>query len=47
MVGMTVLTMEGVFESAEARDFIIETFHAIEGGNQTLGRLEASLSGAN
>jgi uncharacterized protein YndB with AHSA1/START domain len=46
MMGMTVLTMKGVFESAEARDFVIQTYHAIEGGNQTLGRLEAFLSGA-
>jgi uncharacterized protein YndB with AHSA1/START domain len=47
MMGMTVLTMKGVFESAEARDFVVERYHAIEGGNQTLGRLEAFLSGAN
>jgi uncharacterized protein YndB with AHSA1/START domain len=46
MMGMTVLTMKMVFESAEARDLVVERYHAIEGGNQTLGRLETFLSGA-
>ena len=46
MMGMTVLTMKLVFDSPEARDHVIDKYHAIEGGNQTLGRLEAFLEGA-
>jgi uncharacterized protein YndB with AHSA1/START domain len=44
MMGMTVLTMKSVFENTEARDRIVETYNAIEGGQQTLGRLEAFLT---
>ena len=46
MMGMTVLTMKSVFESAAARDELVAKYDAVEGGNQTLGRLEAFLSGA-
>jgi len=28
-----------VFDSNEARDFIIRTYHAVEGGKQTVSRL--------
>ena len=38
-MGMTVLTMRGVFDTAEARDLVIEKHGAVEGGNQTLDRL--------
>ncbi len=40
-----VLTMKAVFDTAEARDLVIDTHDAVEGGNQTLGRLEVFLSG--
>jgi uncharacterized protein YndB with AHSA1/START domain len=46
MMGSTVVTMKAVFESAEARDVVVRTNNAIEGGNQTLGRLESYLAGA-
>jgi uncharacterized protein YndB with AHSA1/START domain len=39
--GKTELTMRSVFESNEARDAIIKTYGAVEGGKQTLGRLGA------
>ena len=38
-MGTTILTMRLVFASAAARDLVIEKHDAIEGGNQTLGRL--------
>jgi uncharacterized protein YndB with AHSA1/START domain len=38
-MGMTALTMRGVFPTAEARDLVVEKFHAIEGAGQTLDRL--------
>jgi len=38
-MGMTALTMRGVFETAEARDLVVEKFHAIDGAGQTLDRL--------
>ena len=38
-MGMTALTMRSVFESAAARDEVIEKYNAVEGGNQTLDRL--------
>jgi len=37
--GKTELTMRAVFASAAARDKVVEEYHAIEGGNQTLDRL--------
>jgi uncharacterized protein YndB with AHSA1/START domain len=47
MMGSTIVTMKTVFESAEAREMGVSKYHVIEGGNQTLGRLEAYLAGAN
>ena len=40
----TRLTMTSVFPTAEARDYVVREFRAIEGGNQTLDRLEAFLA---
>lgn len=37
----TVVVMRTVFPTAELRDQAVEEFHAIEGGQQTLGRLAA------
>jgi uncharacterized protein YndB with AHSA1/START domain len=37
--GRTRLTMRMVFPSAEARDFVVREFGAIERGNETLDRL--------
>lgn len=45
MMGMTALTFRGVFE-AEDRDLVVETFHAVEGGDQTLDRLMELLTEA-
>lgn len=41
MDGRTVLSMRLVLASAQDRDLVVEKYHAVEGGNQTLGRLEA------
>ena len=41
--GKTELEMRSIFESKEARDFVVREFKAIEGGNQTLNRLEEYL----
>ena len=37
--GKTTLTMRSVFRTAAERDFVVEKFGAIDGMNQTLGRL--------
>jgi uncharacterized protein YndB with AHSA1/START domain len=37
--GKTNLTMRMLFPSAAAREYVVKTYKAIEGGNQTLGRL--------
>jgi uncharacterized protein YndB with AHSA1/START domain len=37
--GKTRLTMTAVFPTAEARDHVVEKYGAIEGAQQTLGRL--------
>jgi len=42
--GKTRLTMRMGFPSAEARDEVIEAYGAIEGGKQTLDRLEEFLA---
>jgi uncharacterized protein YndB with AHSA1/START domain len=42
--GKTRLTMRSLFPTPAARDFVIREFHAIQGGNQTLDRLEEHLS---
>ena len=39
--GKTRLTMRSLFETAAARDYVVREVKAIEGGNQTLDRLEA------
>lgn len=41
--GKTKLTMRSLFPTAEARNFVVEKYRAIEGGNQTLDRLGAYL----
>jgi uncharacterized protein YndB with AHSA1/START domain len=40
----TEVTMLAVFKSKEQRDEAVERFGAVEGGKQTLGRLEAYVS---
>ena len=40
----TLLTMRSVFDTKEARDFAVREFGAIEGGKQTINRLEAFLA---
>lgn len=42
--GKTKLTMRSLFPTAEARNFVVEKYHAIEGGNQTLDRLGQHLA---
>jgi uncharacterized protein YndB with AHSA1/START domain len=39
----TLLTMRSIFSSAAERKMVIEKYHAIAGGNQTIDRLEAYL----
>jgi len=39
--GKTKVTMSSLFPSVEQRQLVIEKYGAIEGGNQTLGRLDA------
>jgi uncharacterized protein YndB with AHSA1/START domain len=43
--GKTHITMHSVFPSAAARNKVVKEFHAIEGGYQTLERLEQHLRG--
>jgi uncharacterized protein YndB with AHSA1/START domain len=40
----TDLTMRAVFPSKERRDFVVERYHAAEGGRQSLERLSAYLA---
>jgi uncharacterized protein YndB with AHSA1/START domain len=40
----TKLTVRMVFATAAARDHVVKTYQAIEGGNQTLGRLAEHLA---
>ena len=40
----TLLTMRAIFESAAIRNMVVTEFHAIEGGIQTVDRLEAHLA---
>lgn len=42
--GKTLLTMRSLFKSAAARDYVVKEFGAIDGANQTLGRLEQHLA---
>jgi uncharacterized protein YndB with AHSA1/START domain len=41
----THITMQSVFPTAAARDKVVKEFHAIEGGYQTLERLEQHVRG--
>ena len=41
--GKTRITMTSTFPTAEARDFVVQNFHAVEAGNQTLDKLAAYL----
>ncbi|HEY4215204.1 MAG TPA: SRPBCC family protein [Steroidobacteraceae bacterium] len=41
--GRTLLTMRSVFPTREQRDFVVKEVNAIEGGQQTIGRLEVFL----
>jgi uncharacterized protein YndB with AHSA1/START domain len=41
----TEITMRNVFPSAEMRDRVVKEFKAIEGGRQTLSRLDAHVTG--
>ncbi len=41
--GRTLLTMRSMFPTREQRDLVVKEFHAIEGGQQTIGRLEVFL----
>lgn len=41
--GQTKLTMRSIFPSAAARDRVVNVYHAIEGGQQTLNHLEEHL----
>jgi uncharacterized protein YndB with AHSA1/START domain len=39
--GTTEVTRRALFQTKEQRDEVVERYHAIEGGKQTLGRLAA------
>ncbi|MEO6523099.1 MAG: SRPBCC family protein [Mucilaginibacter sp.] len=43
VAGKTNLTMKSVFQTAEERDMVVKEYGAIEGGNQTIDKLEAEL----
>jgi len=42
--GKTRLTMRSLFATAEEREMVVTTYHAIEGGNQTLDRFAEHLA---
>lgn len=42
--GGTLITMRSLFPTKEARDLVVQRFGAIEGGRQTLARLDGYLS---
>jgi len=42
--GGTLITLHTVFPTKEARDLVVEKFGAIEGGKQTLARLDGYLA---
>ena len=42
--GKTRVTMSSLFPTAEARDYVVREFHAIEGGKQHLERLSEFLA---
>ena len=37
--GKTRITMRAIFATAKERDHVVKSYNAVEGGNQTLGRL--------
>lgn len=41
---LTKVTLRSIFKTKEARDFVVREFGAIEGGRQTLARLDAYLT---
>ena len=43
--GKTRVTIRSVFPTKEAREHVVKEYRAIEGGHQTLGRLEEFLAG--
>lgn len=43
----TRITMRGVFPTAEQRDRVVKEFHAVEGGNQTLAKLDEYVTEVN
>lgn len=43
--GKTELVMRSIFPTAEAREFVVRKFGALEGGKQTLNHLAAYLAG--
>jgi uncharacterized protein YndB with AHSA1/START domain len=43
--GKTRITLTNTFPTVEARDYVVEHFHAVEGGNQTLSKLAAYVEG--
>ena len=43
--GATLITMRSLFLTKEARDLVVEKFGAIEGGEQTLARLDEYVKG--
>ncbi|WP_341677062.1 SRPBCC family protein [Niveibacterium sp. SC-1] len=42
--GKTQLSMRSLFPSKAARDFVVENYRAIQGGNETIDRLEGFLA---
>lgn len=44
LAGKTRLTMRSLFPTAEARDFVVQNYGAVEGGKQHLDRLAAYLA---
>lgn len=40
----TEVTLRSLFETKEQRDRVVEEYHAIEGAEQTLGRLSTYLA---
>lgn len=42
--GGTLITLHSIFPTKEARDMVVEKYGAIEGGKQTLARLDEYLS---
>lgn len=44
VAGGTEITLRSLFQTKEDRNFVVENYGAIEGGRQTLGRLEAYIA---